>query len=126
MFRVVVVLGYRQHLAISVAKPKWVEASVQMDGMDWVASIQRLKGVTITAFPAYFHTGPGVAAQSNFVLREMIETKRALGHPSVLLADFNCTPDAFVQGNAECHTAVKGALITPTNIEFNVQERCWR
>ena len=62
-----------------------------MAGWDWQAVLVRVRLTTLAVFVCYFTSGyPGDVNTTKF--RQILETKSILGLPSILIGDFNATP----------------------------------
>jgi len=105
------VTAVRPHLECSLKAPSWAAKGTRMKGHDWVAAVHRFGKVSIVIFSAYFHTGHGTETINNTKFNQILRTKRSLGLPSILVADFNCTPS---QVEAKLWTRLfEGFLLVP-------------
>ena len=75
---------------ISHDLPTWADESARLGGPDWVGVIIHTRKVSIFLVFAYFNWADPTRCQTMF--NQILVTKKALGFPSVLVADFNKTP----------------------------------
>ena len=105
------VTAVRPHLECNLKAPSWAAKGTRMKGHDWTAAVHRFGKVSIVIFSAYFHTGHGTETINNNKFNQILRTKRSLGLPSILVADFNCTPS---QVEAKLWTRLfEGFLLVP-------------
>ena len=83
-------------------------------GHDWAAVTVRTSGITIVVVGLYMTTGwPGSVNQGK--LREVANYIMTAGLPFIVLGDFNCTPEDFLQHG--WHSLVGGKVVVP-DVQF--------
>ena len=92
------VAAVKKSISFSFQPPPSSHKHVKFTGLDWVAFMVRFKGVNVLIFYAYFTSGPGVGGVNGTKFVQMLRVKRILGVPSLLVADFNMTPQEVIEG----------------------------
>ena len=88
-----VLVGLLSHLTFWYSPPTWAPPDTRMVGWDWQAVLVRVRLTTLVVFTCYFTSGdPDEVNATKF--RQILETKTLLGLPSILIGDFNATPQA--------------------------------
>ena len=62
-----------------------------MQGLDWVGNINRVSGISFLVIFSYFNTGAGAPEKNHQKFLQILECKRAINLPTILVGDFNMT-----------------------------------
>ena len=62
-----------------------------MQGLDWVGNINRVPGLSFLVIFAYFNTGAGASKSNHQKFMQILECKKTINLPTILIGDFNMT-----------------------------------
>ena len=108
-------IGVRPHLAFNFEPPAQAPTGTRMKGHDWTAVIIKIKKLAIVLFSAYFSCNGDFQVVNTAKLNQILECKKSLGLPAILMADYNYTPSEVTE--MKWPKLFDGVILAPKEVD---------